>query len=141
MVPELEQQNKDHEIAVKHVPKSWRRGLMPILSLRKQPCIYQNRERKYPGRERKTPAYIRGYDINFEDDQAMISIHYCYYVVFPKSYKEAMESPDTALWEEAMKEEIESLVENETFTLEVLPEGREAAEEHRVYTTKEGKLV
>ena len=37
-----------------------------------------------------------------------------------------MESPDAALWEEAIQEELKSLVENETFILEVLPEGEEA---------------
>ena len=67
----------------------------------------------------------------------MINIDYCYYVAFPKPYKEATGSPDAALWEEAMKKEMTSIVENETFTLEVLPECKEAVGERWVYTTKE----
>ena len=50
-----------------------------------------------------------------------------------------MESPNTALWEEAMKGEMKSLVENETFALEVLPEGNEAVVGRWVYATKEGQ--
>ena len=42
---------------------------------------------------------------------------------FPETYKEAMESPDAKHWEEAMREEINSLKENNTFTLTKLTTG------------------
>ena len=37
-----------------------------------------------------------------------------------------MESPDAKHWEEAMREEMNSLKENDTFTLTKLPESRQA---------------
>ena len=139
MVPELEEGSKDHEIGVRQKPTILEERAEANLEHEEVPCIDESRGRKYPGRERKTPAYLRDYDTDFEDDQAMINIDYCYYAAFPKSYREAMDSPDAAFWEEAMKEEMKSLVENETFTLEVLPEGKEAVGGRWVYTTKEGQ--
>lgn len=36
---------------------------------------------------------------------------------FPQTYKEAMASPNSRQWKEAMKEEMQSLKEHETFML------------------------
>ena len=42
---------------------------------------------------------------------------------FPQSYKE---SPESECWIAAMREEMNSLEENNTYTLTTLPEGRKA---------------
>ena len=94
-----------------------------------------------PGRERRPPAYLSDYattDFEDDDDQVMSSIDYCYKVwAFPQNYKEAVESPDSEYWKDAMKEEINSLKENNTFTLTTLPEGRKLVGGRWVYTVKE----
>ena len=44
----------------------------------------------------------------------------------PMNYEEAMMSPDSAKWLEAMKSEIESMYENKVWTLVDLPDDRQA---------------
>ena len=56
-------------------------------------------------------------------------------VSFPQTYQEAIESPESENWKAAMREEMDSLIENDTFTLTTLPEGRNSV---RVYTIREG---
>lgn len=45
-----------------------------------------------------------------------------------KKFKEAMDSKNSKMWTDAMKEEMNSLLENETFTLTPLPRGKQAVE-------------
>ena len=98
---------------------------------------------KYPTRERKAPAhlsdYVTGSDFeDDDDDQVMSSIDYCYKVsAFPQNYKEAIQSPESEHWKNAMEDEINSLKENNTFTLTTLPEGRKIVGGRWVYTVKE----
>ena len=91
--------------------------------LKTEPSI----ERRYPTRERR-PVHLADYKTNFDnDDQVMMNTDYCYKLAtFPQSYSDAMKSPDSVLWKEAMEEEMKSLNENETFSLTTLPEGRTA---------------
>ena len=60
----------------------------------------------------------------------------------PITYKEAMNCPDSPLWEKAMKEEIESLMDNETWKLVALPKGRKAISCRWVFKIKkiDGKV-
>src|SRR4051794_41463905 len=46
----------------------------------------------------------------------------------PATYEEAMMSPDSNKWQEAMKSEIGSMYENQVWTLVDLPDGRKAVE-------------
>ena len=46
----------------------------------------------------------------------------------PTNYEEAMMSPDSAKWLEAMKSEIESMYENKVWTLVNLLDDRQAIE-------------
>jgi hypothetical protein len=46
----------------------------------------------------------------------------------PKSYQEAMISEDAESWEPTIQEEFLSLMENKTWELTPLPEGRETIE-------------
>ena len=112
----------------------------------KSECMSENREpsieRRYPTRKRRPPVHLADCKTNFDnDDQVMMNTDYCYKLAtFPQSYSDAMKSPDSVLWKEAMVEEMKSLNENETFTLTTLPEGRTAVEGEGggwVYTVKE----
>ena len=97
---------------------------------------------RYPKRERKPPAHLADYatgnDFEDDDDQVMFTIDYCYKVcAFPQNYKEAIESPESLHWKNAMEEEMNSLKENNTFTLTTLPKGRKIVGGRWVYTIKE----
>ena len=51
----------------------------------------------------------------------------------PTNYEEAMISPDSAKWLEAMKSEIRSIYENEVWTLIDLPDDRQSNENKWIY--------
>ena len=72
-------------------------------------------------RERKHRAYLRDYVTDIQwDDQVLTSIDY----LLLQTYQEAKESPESRNWEAAMNGEMNSLIENNTFTLCIMPEGR-----------------
>lgn len=64
---------------------------------------------------------------------------YFYKAVFglPKTYTEAMSSERSQKWAKAMEEEMNSLKENETFTLCKLPKGKRAVGGRWVFAIKE----
>ena len=73
--------------------------------------------RKFPSRKRKTPQYL--------NDYACYNVDFCYKVMnVPKTYTDALESCDSEEWKKAMSNEMESLVENNTFTVMPLPESK-----------------
>lgn len=95
-------------------------------------------------RETRPPTYLDDYETCYEtnvDDHDLddINVDFCYKMLYTisNSYKEAIDSPASVFWKEAMEEEIKSLEENETFTLTELPEGRDAEGGRWVYTMKE----
>lgn len=101
---------------------------------------------RYPRRETRPPKYLNDYETCYEtnvdddhDHEDCTNYDYCYKMLFsvPKTYKEAIKSPESVSWKEAMDEEINCLKENETFTLTELPEGRNAVGGRWVYTMKE----
>ena len=55
----------------------------------------------------------------------------------PKTFREAMDSKKSKMWTDVMKEEINSLTENDTFTLTPLPRGKQAVGHRWVYAVKE----
>ena len=54
----------------------------------------------------------------------------------PTNYEEAMMSPDSNRWLEAMKSEIGSMYENKVWTLEDLPDDRQAVENKWIFKKK-----
>ena len=54
----------------------------------------------------------------------------------PTNYEEAMMSPDSAKWLEAMKSEIESMYENKVWTLVDLPDDRQAIDNKWIFKRK-----
>lgn len=90
-------------------------------------------------REKRAPKYLQDYLTDFKDDVTNVSVDYCYRAVcgVPQTYREALMSPDAPGWEHAMKEEMDSLKENDIFELTTLPEGRKTAGGRWVYALKE----
>ena len=99
---------------------------------------------RYTTWERRCPAYLNHYvtdldEVITDSDQVLSSVDYCYKVSgFPQTYMEATQHPELENWKAAMREEMNSLIENETFIPTTLPEGRNSLRDHWVYTIKEG---
>ena len=98
---------------------------------------------RYPTRERKPPSYLCDYateDDSGDDDSTLTSVDYCYRAVcgVPLTFKQAVTSSQAGKWKRAMDEEMQSLEENQTFTLTKLPEGRKTVGGRWVYSIKEG---
>ena len=55
----------------------------------------------------------------------------------PESYDEAMEDKESVKWELAMKDEMDSLMSNQTWRLAELPKGKKALHNKWVYRIKE----
>ena len=95
-------------------------------------------ERRQSKRTRVKPQYLKDYVNPDEIDIANFTIDYCYKVRdVPKSYIEAIASPDSDRWKLAMEEEITALRENDTFVLTTLPEGQAVIGGRWVYAIKE----
>ena len=74
-----------------------------------------------------------------EDDSVNVTMHYCYKMCdVPVTYSEAISSPDSQSWKYAMNEEMDSLLNNDTFELTQLPEGRKVVGGRWVYAVKLG---
>ena len=56
----------------------------------------------------------------------------------PMNYEEAMMSPDSTKWLEAMKSEMGSMYENKVWTLVDLPDDRQAIENKWIFKKKTG---
>ena len=59
----------------------------------------------------------------------------------PATYEEAMVSPDSDKWLEAMKSEMVSMYENQVWTLVDLPDGRKAVENKWIFKKKKQMLM
>ncbi|XP_068234248.1 uncharacterized protein [Palaemon carinicauda] len=96
--------------------------------------------RKYPKRERRKQVYLNGYDTDTDSSSIVkCSVDYCYRVTdIPRTYDEAVSSPDATHWREAMKEEVKSPGESDTYELVPLPGGRSQVAGRWVYTVKLG---
>ena len=97
-------------------------------------------QRRYPSRDRKKPDYLCEYVSGDKDsdDQVLTNIDYCYRVAsnIPLTFREAVTSPHSKEWVNAMDEELQSLKENDTFTLTNLPEDKKAVGGRWVYAIK-----
>ncbi|KAL7636921.1 UNVERIFIED_CONTAM: hypothetical protein RMT77_012679 [Armadillidium vulgare] len=98
-------------------------------------------ENRYPKRQRNKPKYLEDYADDI--DQNLLNVNYSmdfFYRItcIPKSYEEAMAISDSHHWKKAMDEEIDALVENDTYELTPLPEGRSVVGGRWVYAIKQG---
>ena len=69
--------------------------------------------------------YVTGQDLDdVVDDAAKCTIDFCYRIAnVPQSYEDAISSPESKKWRDAMGEELNAIWDNETFELTPLPEG------------------
>lgn len=96
-------------------------------------------ERHYSERERRAPKYLEDYVTCSKDKMTNVGVDSCYRAVFglPQTYREAIMSPEASRWEQAMKEEMSSLKENDTFELVTLPKDKNTVGGRWVYALKE----
>lgn len=87
-------------------------------------------------RTRTPPKWLEDYVQKVDDCQ----VDYCYTVGVhvPETFKQAEKCENSVQWKRAMDEEMESLVENDTFELTILPEGRKCVGGKWVYAVKQG---
>jgi len=89
--------------------------------------------RKYPKRNKPLNDYV------LEDDSVNVTVHYCYRMYdVPNTYNEAISSSESRYWKRAMSEEMNSLLNNDTFEVCRLPEGRNVIGGRWVYAVKLG---
>ena len=95
---------------------------------------------RYPTRARIKPAYPNEYVVEtVVDKPTNDTVDYCYKVDnVPSCYEEALNSPHVTNWVNAMDDEMDSLVGNDTFVLTPIPQDREIVGSKWVYTIKTG---
>ena len=95
---------------------------------------------RYPVRLRQKPSYLDDYVTGNQIDSVNISVDYCYKIVsgIPVNYDDAVNSNDDCLWRKAMNEEIDSLIESETYDLVPYPKNCNVVEGKWVYEIKSG---
>ena len=100
-----------------------------------------------PRRERRPPAHLHDYDLTDGSDQvnSVVVDHVFTNLDFsfkaanvsvPKTYKQALASPDCQKWKNAMNEEMSALQDNNTFSLVELPPGKTTVSSRWVYALK-----
>ena len=105
-------------------------------------------EARYPCRQRRPPQHLQDYDTSTNTDvanktivdQVYTNVDYCFSastMQIPKSYKEALESPQADQWKVAMDTEVKALLDNKTYSLVPLPQDKKAIGGRWVYTVKQ----
>jgi hypothetical protein len=94
--------------------------------------------RRYPTRERSKPKWLSDYVEKVTD--STVDLDFCYKVgVFvPNTFEQAKNCGESVQWKRAMDDELESLVDNDTFELTSLPKGRKCIGGKWVYAVKQG---
>ena len=96
---------------------------------------------RYPRRDRKPPNYLSDFVTEGDEvdivDTASWSVDYCCRVAYvPTTYAEAISSQESLKWKTAMKEDLDTLEENNTYQLQPIPENRSVISGKWVYTKK-----
>ena len=106
--------------------------------------LQANLPRRNPSRERRKPSFLNDYitksDSSDDEFQACSNdfVHYFYKVNdVPSSYDEAVKSEDRVRWKLAMREEIDSLQENDTYELVPRPDNVPVIKGRWVFAKKE----
>lgn len=102
---------------------------MPKEDNQTRPDETNNEHTRCPSRVRKKPGYLCDFVLGDEsNNQVLTNIDYCYKLMYDIAMKftDAVTSPDSKDWVNAMDEEMQSLRENDTVILTNLPEGKKA---------------
>ena len=90
---------------------------------------------------RKPPSYLREYVVgkcNSDDELAGYTTDYCHKIYeVPDTYLDAMQSPESHLWQKTIDEGIEALTEHKTLELTTLHVGRSVVGGKWVFTVKD----
>ncbi|KAF2348136.1 Reverse transcriptase RNA-dependent DNA polymerase [Trinorchestia longiramus] len=130
---ELKQSGKTDKAEAELKPGTVPEGIQNETHLDEKPT------RRFPLREKKLPIYLKDYVDPDECDITNHVVDYCYRVnSIPKSYSEAISSPDSVEWQKAMSDEMAALVDNETFELVAKPKERSVIGGRWVYSVKSG---
>ena len=84
-----------------------------------------NLSKRYPGRQKKAPAYLDDYvvekDNDFHDASNRCVDYFCKISDIPLTYEQAIVSKDSDSWQKAMEDEMSSLIAMDTFQLAPRP--------------------
>ena len=95
--------------------------------------------RRYPSRTRTKPKYLDDYYLENESDSTNYIIDYCYRInECPKSYQEAISSPNSQKWKKAMEDEMKALEDHDTYDIIPRPKERSVVGGRWVFAIKEG---
>lgn len=97
----------------------------------------QSTDKRFPARLREKPKWLEDY-VQKVDESCQLDYCYLVGVHVPETFKQAEECENSVQWKRAMDDEMESLVDNDTFELTVLPEGRKCVGGKWVYAVKQG---
>ncbi|CAI7808130.1 unnamed protein product [Closterium sp. NIES-54] len=84
------------------------------------------------------PKVVRAGSVAEQCDEDEIAHCYCAAVPEPKTLAEALSGPDAEKWKQSVKEEYDSLLENETWELCELPPGKKAISSKLIFRHKYG---
>ncbi|CAI7885581.1 unnamed protein product [Closterium sp. NIES-53] len=84
------------------------------------------------------PKVVRAGSVAEQCDEEEIAHCYCAAVPEPKTLAEALSGPDAEKWKQSVKEEYDSLLENETWELCELPPGKKAISSKLIFRHKYG---
>ena len=98
-------------------------GTQPQVQRDQEP-IRDFENRRYPTRDRAKPKWLDDYVEKVTDSSADLDFCYRVGVHVPSTFEQARNSGESIQWKRAMDDELESLVDNDTFELTSLPEGR-----------------
>ena len=114
-------------------------GTLPEQTESTQPGrVTETINRNNPQRIRKKPTYRQEFETEDTVDKLQTCVDSCYRAVcdIPQTYQDAIVSTKSKQWKNAMNEEMQSLEENETFSLTKLPPGKQAVGGRWVYALK-----
>ena len=95
-------------------------------------------KRLYPASERSKPTWLKDYVKKVADSSDNIDFCYRVGVFIPSTFGQARNCGESIHWKRPMDDEVESLVDNGTFKLTSLPEGRKCLGGKWVFTVKHG---
>lgn len=94
--------------------------------------------RRNPPRNKRRPTHLQDFETEDMGDTLNTCLDFCYRAVcdVPQTYQDAIASTKSRQWRNAMKEEMQSLEENEAFSLTPLPPGKQTVGGRWVYALK-----